>query len=219
MFIILMGAYVEFHTPGLGLPGLVALIALGVFVGAPYLTGLANVGEILLIIVGMILIGVELFVIPGFGAPGIIGLFLVLLGLVATFVPEEPGRFFPLFVPSLPGTVHGLKVGLATVVGSLMTSLVGMFILSRYLPALPVFNRIVAPNPTPSQVQVEDPYRGLARVGDKGVTEGPLRPAGKARFGPTLVDVVTEGEFLDARTSVEVIERRGNRVVVRPARA
>ncbi|RME41145.1 MAG: hypothetical protein D6788_01870, partial [Planctomycetota bacterium] len=70
-------------------------------------------------------------------------------------------------------------------------------------------------NPTPSQVQVEDPYRGSARVGDVGVAQGPLRPAGKALFGNQLVDVVTQGEFLAPGTEVEVIEHRGNRVVVR----
>lgn len=219
MVIILLGAYVEFHTPGLGLPGLVALIALGIFVGAPYLTGLANVWEILLIVAGMAFIAIEIFLLPGFGVAGISGAVMLLFGLVATFVPEEPGRYFPLFVPSLPGTMYGLKVGLTTVVGSLATSLIGMFILSKYLPSLPVFNRIVAPNPTPSEVQVEDPYRGLARVGDVGEAEGPLRPAGKARFGVMLVDVVTEGEFLDPHARVEVIERRGNRVVVRSVRA
>lgn len=218
MVLILLGAYVEFHTPGLGLPGLVALIALGIFVGAPYLTGLASVWEILLIVAGFVLIAVEVFVLPGFGIAGVSGAVLLLVGLVATFVPDEPGRFFPLFVPSLPGTINGLKVGLATVVGSLTTSMIGMFILSKYLPRLPVFNRIVAPNPTPSEVLVEDPYRGLARVGDRGETEGPLRPAGKARFGMMLVDVVTEGEFLEPHTSIEVIERRGNRVVVRLTR-
>lgn len=219
MVIILLGAYVEFHTPGLGLPGLVALIALGIFVGAPYLTGLANVWEILLIVAGMVFIAIEIFLLPGFGVAGISGAVLLLFGLVATFVPEEPGRFFPLFMPSLPETMYGLKVGLTTIVGSLATSLIGMFILSKYLPSLPVFNRIVAPNPTPSEVQVEDPYRGLARVGDVGEAEGPLRPAGKARFGVMLVDVVTEGEFLDPHARVEVIERRGNRVVVRSVRA
>jgi len=219
MVLILLGAYVEFHTPGVGLPGLVALIALGIFVGAPYLTGLASIWEIILIVMGFVLIAVEVFLLPGFGIAGVSGAVLLLVGLVATFVPDEPGRFFPLFVPSLPGTIYGLKVGLATVVGSLGTSLIGMFILSRYLPRLPVFNRIVAPNPTPSDVLVEDPYRGQARVGDRGETEGPLRPAGKARFGMMLVDVVTEGEFLESRTPIEVIERRGNRVVVRPARA
>ena len=69
----------------------------------------------------------------------------------------------------------------------------------------------------PSQVAADDPYNGLARVGDMGVVEAPLRPSGKARFGSMMVDVVTEGDLVDTGGRVEVIERRGNRVVVRPA--
>jgi membrane-bound serine protease (ClpP class) len=215
MVIILLGAYVEFHTPGVGVPGLVALIALGIFVGAPYLAGLANVWEILFIAVGFLLIALEIFVIPGFGVPGILGIVLVLIGLLATFVPDEPGRSVPLYIPSLPSTVEGLKIALGTLVASMAASLAGMFVLSRYLPRMPLFGRIVPANPTPSEVAVSDPYSGLARVGDIGMTAGPLRPAGKARFGPQLVDVVTQGEYLGTGVEIEVIERRGNRVVVR----
>lgn len=100
-------------------------------------------------------------------------------------------------------------------VSSMAASLVGIFILSRYLPQMPVFKRIVPANPTPSEVLTEDAYSGAARVGDVGIAEGPLRPAGKARFGSVLVDVVTQGEYLDSTARIEVIERRGNRVVVR----
>jgi membrane-bound serine protease (ClpP class) len=191
------------------------LIALAIFVGAPYLSGLANVWEIVLVFLGIGLIAVELFVIPGFGVLGIGGLMLVLVGLLATFVPEEPGRSFPLLFPSLPSTVEAIKVAIVTMVGAMTASLAGMVILSRFLPRMPLFNRLVPANPTPSEVNVEDPYLGAARVSDLGTTEGPLRPAGKARFGPLIVDVVTQGEFVEARVSVEVIERRGNRVVVR----
>ena len=215
MVIILLGAYVEFHTPGVGVPGLVALICLGIFVGAPYLTGLANVWEILCVGVGFALIALEVFVIPGFGVAGISGILLVFVGLLATFVPEEPGRSFPLYLPSLPSTLHYTKVALVTLSASMITSLIGMIMLSRYLPRLPVFRRIAPANPTPSEVQMDDPYRGLARVGDVGETSGPLHPAGKAFFGGRLVDVVTQGEYLEDHTQIEVVERRGNRVVVR----
>jgi membrane-bound serine protease (ClpP class) len=215
LLVIFLAAYVEFHTPGVGVAGLVALIALAIFVGAPYLTGLANIWEILLIVLGVILLGLELFVIPGFGIAGISGLAFVLVGLVATFVPDEPGRWFPLFAPDLQGTIEWVQRGLATVVGAMGISLVGMFLLSKYLPKTPVFQRIVPANPTPSEVMVEDPYRGAARVGDIGLTQGPLHPAGKAVFDNVLVDVVTRGEYLDADARVEVIERHGNRVVVR----
>ncbi|MFQ5589926.1 MAG: nodulation protein NfeD, partial [Phycisphaerae bacterium] len=87
MLLILLGVYVEFHTPGVGVAGLVALIALVVFVGAPYLTGLANVWEILFLAVGILLIALEILVIPGFGVAGISGVILVIVGLLATFVP------------------------------------------------------------------------------------------------------------------------------------
>ncbi|MCH7592445.1 MAG: hypothetical protein IH989_06685, partial [Planctomycetes bacterium] len=131
MIIIMLGAYVEFHTPGVGVPGLVALICLGIFVGAPYLTGLANVWELIVLVVGVILLMLELFVIPGFGIPGIAGLILVFVAILATFVPDEPGRSFPLYLPSLGSTYEFLKDGLVVLVGSMVTSLAGMFLLSR----------------------------------------------------------------------------------------
>jgi len=219
LVIVLLGAYVEFHTPGVFIPGLVALIALAIFVGAPYLTGLANIWEIVVILVGLALIALEIFVIPGFGVTGISGILMVLVGLIATFVPDEPGRSFPLFFPSLPSTVEAIKVAIVTVVASMTASLLGMVMLSRYLPSMPLIRRLVPANPTPSEVSVDDPYRGAARVGDLGTAEGSLRPAGKARFGDLLVDVVTQGEFLESRSKIEVIERRGNRVVVRAAQS
>jgi membrane-bound serine protease (ClpP class) len=213
--IIMLGAYVEFHTPGVGVPGLVALICLAIFVGAPYLAGLANVWEILFIVLGFGLMALEIFVIPGFGVAGISGLILVAVGVLSTFVPDELGETFPLYIPSLPSTIRGLQIGMITMVSSMVASLIGMVVLSRYLPRMPMFRRIVPANPTPSEVAVADPYHGLARVGDVGQTAGPLHPAGKAHFGSELVDVVTQGELLDAGQQVEVIERRGNRVVVR----
>jgi membrane-bound serine protease (ClpP class) len=218
LVIILLGAYVEFHTPGVGVPGLVALICLGIFAGAPYLTGLANIWEILFILLGFILIAVEIFLIPGFGVAGISGILLLLIGLLATFAPDEPGRSFPLYVPSAEETIDGLITGLKTVVASMVISLAGMVALSRYLPKVPAFAKIMPENPTPSEVLVEDQYHGVARVGDVGVAESALRPAGKGRFGSVLVDVVTEGDLLDEGDRIEVIERRGNRVVVRAVR-
>ena len=219
LVVIFLSAYVEFHTPGVGLAGLVALIALIVFVGAPYLTGLANIWEILLIAIGVVLMLIELFVLPGFGVAGIFGILCVLLGLLATFMPDEPGKDFPLFVPSLPGTMTFLRDGVMVLSSSFVASVIGMVMLSRILPRTMFFRRLAPANPTPSEVMVDDSYRGAARIGDSGVTEGPLRPAGKARFGFVLVDVVTQGEFVDSGTAVEVIERRGNHVVVRSIRS
>lgn len=219
LIVIFLSGYVEFHTPGLGLAGLVALIALAIFVGAPYVTGLANVWEVVLVLLGVILIALELFVIPGFGVAGITGVMLLLTGLIATFIPDEPGRSFPSLFPLLPKTMEGLVLALKVVVSSMVLSLAGMVMLSRILPKAPLFKKLIPENPAPSQVAIEDPYWGAARVGDIGMAEGTLRPAGKARFGSVLVDVVAQGELIDAGARVEIVERRGNRVVVRAAKA
>ncbi len=215
MLIVMLGAYVEFNTPGVGVPGLVALICLTIFVGAPYLTGLADVWEIIILLAGFVLIGVEVFVIPGFGVAGISGIVLVLVGLLATFVPTEPGQTFPIFIPTMPGTMRFVERGIITMLSSMGMSIVGMYMLSKYLPKTVLFRRIVPANPTPSEVLVEDPYRGAARVGDVGAAQTVLRPSGKALFGPMLVDVVTRGEIVEAATKLEVIERHGSQVVVR----
>lgn len=215
LLIVLLGAYVEFNTPGVGVPGLVALIALALFVGAPYMTGLANVWEILVIVIGIVLLGVEIFVLPGFGVAGVTGILCILVGLLATFVPEEPGRRFPIYWPSMEQGLEGLKFGVLTLASAIGGSFLGAVLLSKYLPHIPLLKLAAPENPQPSRVTLADPYGGAARVGDIGLAESPLRPAGRARFGATLVDVVTEGEWLDTGTEVEVIEHRGNHVVVR----
>jgi membrane-bound serine protease (ClpP class) len=217
LVIILLGAYVEFHTPGVGVPGLVALIALGIFVGAPYVTGLANVWEVALVLIGFALLAVEIFVIPGFGIAGLAGIVCIIVGLLATFIPTDPGRPFPFFWPELQPGLDGLKKGVIVLASGALAAVVAMILFSRIMPHMSWLHGAIPLNPAlagPSDTV--DAYRGYARVGDVGRVSSTLRPSGKARFGDQLVDVVTRGEFVDPGGEVEVIERAGNRVVVRP---
>ncbi|MEP0844586.1 MAG: ATP-dependent Clp protease proteolytic subunit [Phycisphaerae bacterium] len=217
LFLIMMlGAYAEFKTPGVGLPGGVALIALVVFLGAPYLAGFTVTWEIVVILLGILLLVIEAFVIPGFGVAGIAGLVLLGIGLVASFVPKElPGPDSGGWWPSGPLALDYLRRGLWALSGGTVGGLMGMYVLAKVMPRMPAASRLIAPNPTRDQIMVDDPYGGMARVGHIGRAEGVLRPAGKARFGALLVDVVSDGEFIPAGTRVEVVERAGSRVVVR----
>ncbi len=214
--LLLLGAYVEFHTPGVGIAGLVSLICLAIFVGAPYMTGLANVWEIVIVFIGFGLIALEVFVIPGFGVAGISGMVCVVVGLLATFIPEEPGRTLPIYWPQFEPGLQGLKVGVTTLGSALGASIFGMIMISRLLPRISWLQGAMPLNPSPAEVGIVDVYDGYAREGDVGMVESTLRPAGKVRFGNMLVDVVTQGMFVDPGTEVEVCERQGNRVVVRP---
>lgn len=220
--LMLMGAYAEFHAPGHLVGGIVALVSLALFLGAPYLTGLANVWEIVIVILGVGLIAIELFLTPGFGLPGFLGVALVLVGLVASFagpdLPAVPSGPLPAFSwPRLGYTWAGVRTGVTVVSSGLIVGAFGAYLISKLLPRAPI-RGMITPNPTAEAVRMDDPYPLAAQVGDYGVAETLLRPAGKARFGPLLVDVVSESEYIDAGSRVQVIERQGNRVVVRQMR-
>ncbi|MGQ9650424.1 MAG: NfeD family protein [Phycisphaerae bacterium] len=216
---MLLAIYTELNTPGVGIAGAVALICLVLFLGAPYLTGYTVTWEIVAIVLGAILLLVEVFVIPGFGVAGILGVILMAVGLLFSFAPSEPGFDRELWprVPTFSMMYVYLKHGLYALTGGLVGSLIGMYFIARYLPRMPVAGSLIAPNPDHEAVQLDDPYHGVALVGDTGTAETLLRPAGKARFGRMLVDVVSEGEYIESGAAVVVVERRGNRVVVRRA--
>ncbi len=215
--IMLLGAYTEFHTPGFGVAGAVAIIALAVFLGAPYLAGFTVTWEVVLIIVGLILLKLEIFVIPGFGVTGILGIILLVIGLIASFVPAEPGYQREWYrMPLLPGTYTYLVHGIYALTFGTVGGLVGMYMLAKHLPRAPLARRLIGVNPVHDEVVV-DYYEGPGRVGDLGTSESLLRPAGKARFGGELVDVVSQGEYIPGGVPVRVIERCGNRIVVERA--
>ena len=103
---------------------------------------------------------------------------------------------------------------------SMLGSLLGVFIIVRYLPHIPVLNRLMLrpseegedalPQPDhPAHVELQ------ALLGAIGVAATPLRPAGKTRFGDQFVDVVAEGGYVLPGTRVQVIEIEGNRIVVK----
>jgi membrane-bound serine protease (ClpP class) len=228
MMLIALGAYAEFQAPGHFVGAGVAVVALIIFLGAPYLTGLADVWEILLVLLGVILLAVEIFVIPGFGVAGILGIVLILIGLIATFVPAEPG---PVIVPRMPGTWLGLKTGIQVVFGGMALSLVGMWLLNKYLPQIPGARGLILPPARPTTpaeaglAGAHSPASALGsgpsayvQLGDTGKTLTKLRPAGKAHINGRRLDVIAQGQMIEEGVRVEVVEIEGVRIVVREVR-
>ncbi|MGE0480771.1 MAG: nodulation protein NfeD [Phycisphaerae bacterium] len=213
--IAVIGGYIEFNHPGLILPGITALVALVVFVGAPYAAGLANFWPAVLLIVGVALVLVEVFVLPGFGVAGVLGGLAVLVALVGTFVPRLPDA--PLFtLPDRETLWTSIRTGVIVVTSSLMAAVAGILFLMRYLPHLPVARRLVLENPDASGAALLDPFDGVAQVGDVGVVISPLRSGGKVRFGQEVVEAASQGEYVEVGTKVQVIKRVGAQIVVRP---
>lgn len=201
----------ELKMPGVGLPGVIAAICFVLFFWAhSQLHGQITWLAILLFILGLILIGLEIFVLPGFGICGISGILLVLgsLGLVAyghwPRSSEEWIRF-------------GHTIGPFGI--SLLGSLLLVFLVVRYLPNIPVLNRLILKQQEESELATTPDYplhaELQALLGAIGVAATPLRPAGKTQFGDAFVDVVAEGSYITPGTRVRVVEVEGNRVVVK----
>ena len=140
IIVFLQCLYIVLHAPGHGVAEICGLAALGLMLGVPMLTGYAQWWEILMIFVGLLLISVEI-VLPGHFVPGITGAVMVFVGLVMTFVPKAPGGS-PSFWPSsiyFPALEHGVYV----VAGAMVISLFLWIWLNRFLPKMPLLNRII----------------------------------------------------------------------------
>ena len=203
----LLGIFFELRMPGWGVSGTVGLVCLALFFGAQYMVGLARWIEPFLFIAGGILLAVEIFVIPGFGITGISGILLIVASLFLALVKHP--------MPKTPVDVSRLLQA-SYVVG---TSLVATFLVAslsfRFMGKIPFLSKLVLF----SEEKGEEGYRSapveMERfIGREGMTLTMLRPVGKAQFGDTIVDVVSEGELIEKGKRVEVIKVEGNRVVV-----
>jgi membrane-bound serine protease (ClpP class) len=202
----LLGLFVEFRTPGLGLPGLIGVTSLALFFWGHWLVQLAGWEEVLLVGAGFVLLGLELFVTPGFGVLGALGLMALLGG-------------FGLSLVGAGATWAVIVMAAGRVVLSLLLALGVALALLRFLPRLPLGRRLVLETEMASTAgYASAPERDRRWLGQHGTAASPLRPAGLANLAGERVDVVSEGEFIDAGEPIEVIRVDGNRIVVRRPR-
>ncbi len=210
LFLVGLGSiYFAFKMPGTGIPEALAIVSFGLFFGASAIAGFAGPIEMILFLVGIALLVVEIFVLPGFGLAGIAGLACVFVSIGLAAVPETGDHGLPAPTSDflLPMAMHFL----AGAAGAIGLAFAG----ARYLPSLPYFSRL-ALAPAPPQTGSAAPEAPAhPMVGATGVAESDLRPAGRAKIGGEHLDVVAEG-FVAPGTRVRVVAVRGNVIVVRP---
>jgi len=227
--IFMITLYMSLHTPGHGYPEVICVMALAGLLGIPALTGYAQWWEIVAVLVGIGLLAVEVFVLPGFGIAGLSGLALIVGGLLMTFAAPEPGGS-PFSWPNLPATWDGLTNGLIVIVSGLCASILLGLWLRRYLPRLPMANRMILTTVVGTESAMVgsltniDPLDENPAVGATGVAVTDLRPGGSAQFrdaagGTHVISVVSDSGFIPRGTTLMVREVAGNRVVVRAAAA
>jgi membrane-bound serine protease (ClpP class) len=203
MTIGILGIIVELRTPGFGVPGVAGIGCLALFFWGHWLVRLVGWEELLLVGAGLILLAIEIFVTPGFGVTGVLGLAALLAGLGLSLVGA--GATWAVIL----GAVGRVAVSLLLAIGASL-------LLLRFLPRLPIGRRLVLETElTAQQGFASAPETDRAWLGKRGTAASPLRPAGIADIEGERVDVVSDGEFIDAGEPISVVRVDGNRIVVR----
>lgn len=199
----LLGILVEIRTPGVGLPGIAGLTSLALFLGGHWIVQLAGWEELMLVTLGVILLLVEVFVIPGFGVAGIAGISALLGGLTLTLIGEG-------------ASVAAISGAIMRVVIALVMALVGGLLLMRVMTRTPFARRLVLDTDMDATEGWEStPEADHRLLNARGRTHTALRPAGIADIAGERVDVVSDGELIEPGIEIVVTRVDGNRVVVR----
>lgn len=209
IIIIIGGIYFELQTPGIGFPIAASITAATLYFAPLYLEGLADNWEIILFLAGLVLVGVEVFVLPGFGVAGISGIVLILTGLVLSLVgnvgfdfdPVVPGRLITASLTVLLATVVGLFGSIALAKRMLETHMLSSLVLQATQPRAEGF----------IGVDIAE----AALVGREGVAFSVLRPSGKVEIDGEVHDATALTGFIEKGEAVKVVKYETAQIFVK----
>ena len=201
IMIIIAGIYFEFQSPGIGFPIVMAIIAAALYFAPHYIEGLAANWEILVFVAGVILLAVEIFVIPGFGVAGILGIFMMVMGLTLAMIDN-------LYFEFSPGATVKLAEAFFIVVIAFFASITISIYLTRKLFTGKTFFGDLALVTTQQKnegfTSADVSYQDI--TGKTGVAHTMLRPAGKVMIDGMLYDATALTGYIDKNEPVEVVK-------------
>lgn len=210
ILIIVGGIYFELQTPGVGFPILASLIAAILYFTPYYLNGLAANWEILMFGIGIVLLALEVFVIPGFGIAGIAGLTFTIGGLVLVMLNNDWLDF--TFVPNTD-----IFVSLASILAGLFGGIIIMFLGGVRLTQSHFFKRIALETTFDRSEGYSSNFNKESMVGKKGKAHTILRPSGKVIIDDEIYDAYSRGEHIDRDSDIIVVSEEGTSLKVKKA--
>ncbi|AEE91251.1 conserved membrane protein of unknown function [Tepidanaerobacter acetatoxydans Re1] len=191
----IVGIITEILTPGFGIPGVIGLIAFGLFFGGSFMAGAAQSWVLGLFIIGLLLLVIEMFV-PGFGVFGVTGILSIIGSVIMAFPSLEQALISILFAMVASGII--------------------IYFLMKRITVNPIFSRIILgtkQDKSEGYIAVNKDMSEL--LGARGKTVTPLRPAGMAIIDERKVDVLAEGEFIPSDSDIVVIRVEGSKIIVK----
>ncbi len=201
----IFGLIFEVRSPGWGIGGTLALIALALFFGSHYLVDLAQWTEILIFFAGVVLILLEVLVIPGFGIAGVLGILLVLASFVLSLLPHVGSISFDEILNSI--TLVGL---------SFIFAFVLVIPVVKLVPKTKTFQKLILDTSETKQEGFRSTPEAYEQfLGAEGVALSTLRPSGIGLFDGHRLNVVAEGEFIDPKEKIKIIKVEGYKIIIR----
>jgi membrane-bound serine protease (ClpP class) len=208
VMLIIGGLYIEMRTAGIGFAGAVATVATALYFLPMIVSGALAPWVVILFILGIVLLALEIFVIPGFGVAGVSGIFAVIASLVGAMLHTD----------SIGGIDwSGLRHAMCVVgMGIGMAILVVVFLVSRFGPKwLHEISSLT------KEQSLDEGYIGVdmgasALIGQSGLAATDLRPSGKVEIDGQRLDATSTGAFIAAGTSVKVVKYEAAQIYVEP---
>lgn len=210
ILLIIGGIYFELQTPGIGFALIVAIVAAILFFAPLYIQGLADNWEIALFVVGIILIVLEIFVIPGFGIPGILGIIFLVCGLAFSMVAND----WLNFKVAAPGL---LMQSFLVVIASMGAAIILMVIFGKSMLQTKAFKRLVLQDEQRSIEGYTSSRHNALLVGKEGIAKTVLRPSGKIEIEGIWYDAVALDGYIDTGEAIYVEKHENYNLFVRKA--
>jgi len=202
--IVFVSLFIEIKIPGIGLPTAVAVAAATLLFWPQFVLGNTEVWEVVLFAVGMVLIALEVTVIPGTGAAGIIGLVCAIGGIVLALLPNKGLNFSAVSTSDMWALLTQMLL-------TFIAALLGVFWLGRNL----IRSKRVHPIVSSESISARSTNTALSvMVGLEGVTSTDLRPAGLATFGDHQVEVHSTGAYIPKGSKVQALRYESNHLMV-----
>ncbi len=212
IMVIVGGIYFELQTPGIGFPSIAAVLAALMYFAPLYLEGLADHWEIIIFIVGLILIIVEIFAIPGFGVAGITGIFLVVASLTLAMINNVGFDFRPV-------NLNNFIISFFIVIISIFVSIISSFYITKSLFSR---NRLFGSLALETVESAEEGYIASdatysRMVGRTGIAHSLLRPAGKVSIDDVIFDATALSGYIDKGEKIKVVSYQTSQLIVTKA--
>ncbi len=186
--------YLEIRTPGFAIAGSVAVICFGIYFIAQFSVVGFNWIALCIFALGILLLILEIFVVPGFGIAGIFGIIAISAGLILAF------------------DISSIQTAFMVVCSSMVATTVLIIASFSLLPKSLIFTRVALADDT-AGYHSSVSYDSL--LGKRTKASTPFRPAGIIEIDGKRYDAVSEGGFIDKDIDVQVVLVQGNKIVVR----